>query len=98
MMTQEQINVDLFDQVDTLQREVRELEQWKKEALLVLGEWDRVWEAAGKPGRLGASKAVSVREFLEQNANLKQELANEKRDYHALASHHNEHCTCLEIY
>ena len=64
-MTQDQINVDLFDQVKKLQHEVRELEAWKLSAMLVLGEWEKVWEAVGKPGRLGASKAVSVREYLD---------------------------------
>ena len=64
-MTQDQINVDLFDQVKKLQHEVRELEAWKESAMMVLGEWEKVWEAAGKPGKLGASKAVSVREYLD---------------------------------
>jgi hypothetical protein len=50
-------------------REVRELEAWKESAMLVLGEWEEVWEAAGKPGRLGASKAVSVRKFLDNASN-----------------------------
>ena len=65
-MTQEQINVDLFDQVKKLQHEVRELEAWKESAMMVLGEWEIVWEAVGKPGRLGVSKAVSVREYLDK--------------------------------
>lgn len=36
------------------------LQQWKKEALQVMGEWERVWTAAGSPGTLGQSKAEAV--------------------------------------
>lgn len=73
-MNQDQINVDLFDQVKKLQHEVRELEAWKESAMMVLGEWEKVWEAAGKPGKWGTSKAVSVREYLDNRRNL---LTNE---------------------
>jgi hypothetical protein len=36
---------------------------------------------------------------LEQKVKrLEKELANEKKNYHQLAAHHNKYCTCLEIY
>ena len=38
---------------------VAELERWKQEAIVVLGEWDEVHIALGKPGRLGESKALA---------------------------------------
>lgn len=43
-----------------LQAELERLRAWKTEALQVLGEWEQVWEAAGRPGRLGESKAKAV--------------------------------------
>lgn len=43
--------------------EVERLRAWKREALAVLAAWDQVWEALGRPGGLGESKAAaSVRE------------------------------------
>ena len=39
---------------------ITELERWKAEALVVLGQWDEVWEALGRPGPLGSSKAVEA--------------------------------------
>jgi hypothetical protein len=63
-MTQDQIKSYLLGQVKKLQHEIQELKAWKESAVLVLDEWEKVWKAAGKPGRLGASKAASVREFL----------------------------------
>ena len=39
--------------------------RWKAEALEVLAEWDECWDAAGRPGQLGESKAVAVRRLLE---------------------------------
>lgn len=42
------------------------LARWKNEALVILGEWDLVWEALGRPGRIGESKAKeSLDEVLE---------------------------------
>lgn len=45
--------------------ELDRLRAWKTEALEVLNAWERVWEAAGKPGRLGSSKADGVRRYIE---------------------------------
>lgn len=39
--------------------EVESLRRWKAEATQVLDEWDRVWDALGKPGALGSSRALS---------------------------------------
>jgi len=41
----------------------QQLENWKESATFILTEWDSVWEAAGKPGQLGSSKAAAVREM-----------------------------------
>jgi hypothetical protein len=41
------------------------LEAWKAEAIAVLCAWEEVWEAAGRPGRLGSSKARAVRDWIE---------------------------------
>ena len=38
--------------------------RWKAEALTVLNSWEEVWEAAGKPGHLGSSKATCTREYI----------------------------------
>ena len=43
--------------------ELDRLRQWKSEAIAVLDEWEAVWVAAGKPGRLGQSKAAAVRQL-----------------------------------
>ncbi len=40
--------------------ELAQLRAWKAEAMEVLGQWERVWEAAGRPGPLGGSKAEAV--------------------------------------
>lgn len=46
--------------------EVDRLSAWKHSAMAVLAEWDDVWEAAGKPGPLGTSKAESTRTRIER--------------------------------
>lgn len=37
--------------------ETERLRQWKAEALVVLAQWDEVWDALGRPGGLGESRA-----------------------------------------
>ena len=64
-MTPEELNARLIDQINRLQLEIRDLLNWKNSAMAVLTEWDQVWEAAGKPGKLGRSKAVSTLEYLK---------------------------------
>lgn len=39
--------------------EIERLRDWKTEAMLVLGQWDRVHEALGAPGPLGSRKSES---------------------------------------
>ena len=51
-----------------LREEVACLQEWKREATTVLDEWEAVWHAAGRPGRLGESKAVAVRRLVEMYA------------------------------
>jgi hypothetical protein len=46
-------------------KEIDSLRRWKEEALIVLTEWDKVWEAAGRPGLLGASKASNTQALIE---------------------------------
>jgi hypothetical protein len=57
-----------WEVIDRIRCERDQLQQWKREAMMVLGEWETVWEAAGSPGRLGQSKAVAVRQFIQENA------------------------------
>ena len=45
--------------------ELERLRAWKREAMIVLAEWESVWEAAGRPGALGASKASAVRRVVQ---------------------------------
>lgn len=45
------------------------LRQWKREAITVLTAWEAVWEAAGRPGRLGQSKAEAMLKWVEDRAN-----------------------------
>jgi hypothetical protein len=44
---------------------VARLRQWKREAMTVLTAWETVWVAAGRPGRLGQSKAQAMLEWVE---------------------------------
>lgn len=40
--------------------QVRYLKRWQREALVVLDEWEEVWEEMGRPGPMGRSKAKNV--------------------------------------
>ena len=44
--------------------ELERLRAWKAEALLVLGQWEAVWETAGRPGPLGFSKPAAVQALI----------------------------------
>jgi hypothetical protein len=50
--------------VDCAIRIIRSLRRWKAEAMEVLTAWEDVWETAGRPGRLGHSKAKGVRDYI----------------------------------
>ena len=62
-----------------LRAEVDRLIAWKVEAMTVLREWEQVWVDAGRPGRLGCSKAAGVRAELARlracNAALEEAVA-----------------------
>ena len=45
--------------LDWYEARIKELETWKASAMRVLSEWDAVFDALGKPGALGDSKAVA---------------------------------------
>ncbi len=63
-MTLDEINASLFDEVKRLQQEVAGLENWKREATIVMNDWDTVWAAAGKPGKLGMSRAMATHDWI----------------------------------
>lgn len=44
--------------------EIDQLRRWKSEAIIVLNEWEDVWQRAGRPGPLGESKAAAVRRMI----------------------------------
>ena len=44
----------------TRRSELERLRAWKAEAMVVLSEWEAAWEAAGRPGQLGSSKAAAT--------------------------------------
>lgn len=52
----------LWTAIGDLYDEVLRLRSWKAEAIAAHAEWEATWIAAGRPGRLGTSKAVGVRE------------------------------------
>ncbi len=54
----------IVSKIGKLQDQIRELQMWKESAMVVLKDWDEVWEAAGKPVKYGDSKSKSVREYL----------------------------------
>lgn len=43
--------------IDELVAEHERLHRWKREASEVMSKWEAVWEALGRPGKLGRSKA-----------------------------------------
>ena len=49
--------------------EIERLRSWKAEATEVLGSWEEVWEALGRPGRLGESKAAAVLRAVKNGRN-----------------------------
>jgi hypothetical protein len=46
--------------------ELERLRRWQDEAIQVDDEWQQVWEAAGRPGLLGQSKALAVAEWIKE--------------------------------
>jgi hypothetical protein len=79
-------DVCLSSDVSTLEKRITELEsensellRWKKEALLVLSEWEKVWEAADRPGALGKSKSRAVVNYLYKLREERHPRVNSKK-------------------
>ncbi len=53
-----------FPEVKAMADELANLRRWKAEAMEVLCDWERVFEAAGRPGPLGGSKAQAVHDLI----------------------------------
>ena len=70
-----------------IREEVEPLEAWKESAIKVMGEWDKVHEALGKPGKLGESMAAASLAEIERLRALVQELGNAL----SLIGIHDEH-------
>ena len=64
---QSKLAADLATHAEELESELTHMKRWKREAMLVLSEWESVWVEAGSPGTLGQSKADAVRNFLEND-------------------------------
>jgi hypothetical protein len=54
------------DEVLDLRAEVARLTAWKAEATTVFDEWELVWDALGRPGPLGSSKARASLDKINQ--------------------------------
>jgi hypothetical protein len=52
--------------IERLTAELERLTRWQNEATAVLVAWDEAWHAAGKPGRLGQSKAEATTSHIDQ--------------------------------
>lgn len=46
-----------IEQRRELRTTIEQLERWKREACEVMTKWEAVWDALGRPGKLGRSKA-----------------------------------------
>ena len=44
----------------------RRLDAWKREAMAVIGAWEKVWVALGEPGALGALKSTNSLAAVQQ--------------------------------
>lgn len=66
----------------------QDLLRWKDEALTVLSQWEKVWQAAGRPGPLGRSMAENT---ADEIARLKSDLDASETALTA-ALHHLDLC------
>lgn len=46
--------------------EIEQLREWKSQAMVELGKWDLVFDALGKPGRLGQNKAKAALQAIRE--------------------------------
>lgn len=44
--------------------EVERLRRWKREAMLVMGDWEQLYETLGRPGMIGQSKAYGAASYV----------------------------------
>lgn len=62
--------------------ELKRLRAWKAEAMAVLNEWEAAWDAAGRPGPLGVSKArattAEIVRLREDNEHLRWSLSQHR--------------------
>lgn len=56
--------------------EVERLMDWKRDAMRVLAGWERVWDALGKPGPLGATKSDNALAAVQRLNRLGNDLAD----------------------
>ena len=63
---------------------------WKREAMAVIGVWEKVWVALGEPGALGALKSTN------SLAAVQQLVADRDRLRDAVAAHHD--CCCTDLW
>ena len=68
----------------------RRLDAWKREAMAVIGAWEKVWVALGEPGALGALKSTN------SLAAVQQLVADRDRLRDAVAAHHD--CCCTDLW
>lgn len=59
-----------------IREKVEPLEEWKESAIKVMGEWDKVHEALGKPGKLGESMAAASLAEVVRLRDLVQRMVN----------------------
>lgn len=60
-----ELNLKTETMLDIMTAHGQRLEDWKESAMSILSDWDMVWEASGKPGKLGSSKAESVLKYIQ---------------------------------
>lgn len=70
--------------------ELERLDAWKREAMAVIGAWEKVWVALGEPGALGALKSTN------SLAAVQQLVADRDRLRDAVAAHHD--CCCTDLW
>lgn len=70
--------------------ELEQLGAWKREAMAVIGAWEKVWVALGEPGPLGALKSTN------SLAAIQQLVADRDRLRDAVAAHHD--CCCTDLW
>lgn len=65
---QSRLAAKLATHAEELETEIQDITRWKKEASLMLSQWEEVWVAAGSPGLIGDSKAAAVKKMFESPA------------------------------